>query len=513
MGFRTGALSRILGVVVVLAAAFAALQSDAASSRVRSSVAVADPTVTVGGPMPVQPVASTFLGFSFEYWALQAYAGTNPDAIDPVFERLLDNLTEGAPTVIRIGGTTTDHTWWAVKGLPRSPGANYTITRQRLEVAAALARATHARLIMGVNLEANSSIEASAESRAIMTVIGRRLTEGIELGNEPELYNNPQFPFYVLDGNAHPGRPASWDFRSYLSNYHHIAAALGHVPLAGPAMGAWTWLPYLDQFLKAEHPAVVTLHRYPLQACASNQGQSNYPSIANLLSPLSSDGLADALQPAVALVHAHGELLRNAEMNSVSCGRVPGTATTFAGALWVLDTLFAMASVGLDGVNIHTYPGAADQLFSVKQVNGQWQAYVAPEYYGVMMFSQAAPPGSQLLKVSGVSDTGTVRAWATLTPRGQTKVVLINDALNHPQTLTVSLPWTVTAPIVERLEAPGIRSTTGVTIGGQTFGSQTTSGRLSGRFEGASRGHQLAPAASRYSIRLPASSAAMLTFG
>jgi hypothetical protein len=170
--------------------------------------------------------------------------------------------------------------------------------------------------------------------------------------------------------------------------------------------------------------------------------------------------------------------------------------------------MFAMASVGLDGVNIHTYSGGPDQLFSITYTRSQWRAYVAPEYYGVMMFAQAAPAGSQLLRVSGVSGIQTVRAWATRTPSGKTNVVLINDATDHPQNLILRLPGTLGAPTVERLQAPSVQSTSDVTIGGQTFGPQTTTGRLPGPFHVTTLA-----SSSSYRVSLPAASAAMFTFG
>jgi hypothetical protein len=500
----------------MLAAASAASQSGTAQGAVarhpRGRSTAGDPIVTIGPTLPVQPVGSTFLGFSFEYWALRGYAGTNPHAIDPVFEQLISNLTAGAPTVIRIGGVSTDRTWWPIEGLQRSPAAWYTLTRRRLEVAAALATATNAQLIMGVNLESDSSIEAAAETHAMMTLIGPSLIDGIELGNEPELYGSRWF--YRQDGQEYFARPPTWGFQSFMSDYLNVAATLGDVPLAGPAVGAYTWLSEVGAYLDAEHVAVVTLHRYPLQSCGASPGQSNYPSIPNLLSSASSVGLADGLQPYVALAHAHGEVVRNAEMNSVSCGTARGSANTFAGALWVLDALFAMASVGVDGVNIHTYSGAADQLFSIKHVGSRWRAYVAPEYYGVLMFSQAAPPGSQLLHVSGLSGLSTLRAWATVTPTGQTNLVLINDATDRPESVTVRLPERMSPPTVERLEAPSVDSTTRVTIGGETFGSQTTTGLLSRALRGETLRRDKPPSRARtYRIQLPAASAAMLTFG
>ena len=511
MRFGRSAFRLILGVIAVLAATFAAWQSDAApgaiARHVRGDVITTEPTVTVGPDMPVQPVRSAFMGFSFEYSALGGYAGTDPNAIDPVFEQLIRNLAAGGPTVLRIGGNSTDRTWWPVAGVRRSPGGHYTLTHSRLAVLGALARATDARLILGLNLEANSTVEAAAETRAMLDVIGSRLIDGFELGNEPELYGTKWY--YKRDGENHFSRPRSWNFQSYLSDYRHIAAALGNVRLAGPAIGVFGWMRHLGQFLSAEHVAVVTLHRYPLQSCGPRPGSPKYPTISNFLSARASTGLADGLRPYVAIAHAHGALVRNGEMNSVSCGPARGSANTFASTLWALDTMFAMASVGFDGVNIHTYAGYIGEPFTIRHVGSRWQAYVTPEYYGLLMFSQAAPPGSRLLKVSGTVGNRSVRAWATRTSNGQIHVVLINDDIDQPQNLTLRVPGSARAATLERLEAPSVHSTLGVSIGGQTFGSDTTTGRL----PGPAHTTRLVASAGTYRVSLPAASAAMLTTG
>jgi hypothetical protein len=451
-------------------------------------------------------VGSGFLGFSFEYSALPHYAGTDPNAVDPVFEQLIRNLADGGPTVLRIGGNSTDRSWWPVAGLPRSPAGYYTLTRSGLEVLAALARGTDAHLILGINLEANSAVEAAAESKAMMSAIGPDLIDGLEVGNEPELYGDKWY--YKHDGENVFSRPRSWNFQSYVRDFHHIAGALGRVPLAGPAIGA-LWLGDIGKFLDAEHIAVVTLHRYPMQSCGPRPGSPKYPTIPDFLSQRASQGLADGLRSDVAVAHAHGDLVRNAEMNSVSCGPARGSADTFASALWALDTMFAFANVGLDGVNIHTYENYIGQPFTIQHSGPRWLASVAPEYYGLLMFSQAAPPGSHLLGVSGVTGASTLRAWATRTPTGQIHVVLINDAIDHPQNVSLNVPGKMGAVTVERLEAPSVGSTVGVTIGGQTFGSQTATGKLPGR----AHLETIAPSAGTYSVSLPAASAAMLTFG
>jgi len=506
---RFGRVARrgIVGVAAVLTAVLAAWQSGTAPAavarHVRGHLSAAGPTVTVGSAVPVRPVAAGFMGFSFEYSALPHYAGTDPHAVDPVFEQLIRNL--GQPTVLRIGGNSTDRTWLPAAGATRSPAAYYTLTQSGLQVLASLARGTDARLILGVNLEANSTAEAAAESRAMMSTIGPRLIEGLELGNEPELYGNKWY--YKRGGENVFSRPRSWNFQSYVRNFKQVAAAMGRVPLAGPAIGA-LWLGDIGKFLNSEHLAVVTLHRYPMQSCGPRPGSPKYPTIPDFLSQRSSDGLADGLRHDVAVAHAHGESVRNAEMNSVSCGPARDSANAFASALWALDTMFAMARVGLDGVNIHTYEGYIGEPFTITSVGSRWSASVNPEYYGLLMFAQAAPAGSHLLAVSGTSGISTLRAWATRTPSGQTHVVLINDDTVHPQNVSLRMPGSAGAATVERLEAPSAASTTGVTIGGRTFGSQTTTGLLTG----ASQVERLVASGGTYQVSLPAGSAAMLTF-
>jgi hypothetical protein len=485
--------------------------SDAAPRQVPRAVRTtglpADAAITIGGPRPGPALRPGFLGFSFEYWALENYAGRNPRALNPVLVRLIRNLVPDQTASIRIGGVTSDRTWWPVAGVTRPPGAQYTLTRSRLEVAKALAQQTRARLILGIQFEANSAAEVAAQSRAMLGVIGRKRIQGFELGNEPERYAFAWF--YKRNGVKVFGRPTTWGFGPFLRDYARVAHAMGRVPLAGPAVGSYSWMLSLNRFLTTQRVSLVTLHRYPLQSCAAGPGAPNYPTIAHLLSERASVALADDFAPFVAMVHGHHLQVRNAEMNSVSCGDAHGVANTFASALWVLDALFGMARIGVDGVNIHTYSGAADQLFSVKRVNSSWHAYVAPEYYGVLMFSRAAPPGSRLLQVSGASKVRTLRVWATRAPSGRIHVVVINDAVGRPETLTVRVPGKQVNATLERLQAPTASSTGGVKLGARGFGSDTTSGLL----RGPTRTIRLVAAAGRYVVRVPAASAAMITIG
>jgi hypothetical protein len=477
----------VAGAIVPLATAGAAASHPATAAKV----------VTIGGPAPVQPVRAGFLGLSFEYSAIEPYAGTNPAAIDPVLLQLVRNLAPGQAPVIRIGGESTDWAWWPVAGMPKPPGATITLTAPLLRVTRALAEALRARLILGINLEADSAVVARDEARALLAGIGKPLIEAFELGNEPEDYG-----IFNWDGSGATGRPSGYDFPAFVRDFARLSRALPF-PLAGPAMGAPKWYRDLPALLVAEPQLrLVTLHRYPVQQCYVSPRAPNYPTIAHILSSRASRGLADSVASEVAAAHARGLRLRIDEMNTVSCGDEPQVGFSFASALWALDALFAMANVGVDGVNIHTYPTSTSALFNLTRSEAIWRASVEPEYYGLLMFVQAAPPGSRLLRVAGA---GALKAWATRAPDGHVRLVLINASASERERIEVKASGRPAAATLERLGAPSLSATSGVSLGGQSFGTDTESGQLSPTASSVSahRGH--------YAVVVPPASAALLT--
>jgi hypothetical protein len=459
-------------------------------------------TVSRGGGGPaIQP---GFLGLSLENTAIIPYAGNDPKAPDPVFLQLVRNLTPGQSPVLRIGGDSTDWAWYPVPGLSKPSGVRVTLTRRWLAVMHALATDLKARLIMGIDLEADSHAAADGEASAFERGIGKSWIEALELGNEPNLYGT--FTWYVRPDGVHvTGRPPEYDFSSFLDDFSSFANGLPR-PLAGPATGAPTWMADTGEFLAAEpRVGMVTLHRYPVQTCFVPPSSPVYPTAQNLLAPAATSGLADEIAAYVPLAHAHHVPLRIDEINTDSCGAAPGVSNAFVSALWALDELFEMARVGVDGVNIHTYPGATYQLFTFTHDARRWTASVAPEYYGLEMFAQAAPAGSRLIATTATNAQG-ITVWATRGREGRTRVVLINESLDR-RTIALSSAGDRTATL-ERLRAPRLESTSGVTLGGQSFGTRTTTGLLAGR----SRIAKLTARQGRYVFTLPAESAALATF-
>jgi hypothetical protein len=492
--------------LIVVAAAVLIAPSDARVPRTlprnAQLIDIADAPVS-------RPVAPGFVGLSIEYRSLFAYAGTDPTALDPTFIRLVAGIDPSGSPVIRFGGDTTDWTWWPTPGVTRPPGVRYALTRRWLAVARAAALALHAHLILGINFEADSAIVARAEARAFLKGIGRSLISGFELGNEPEVYGSLDW-YTTHAGVGVPGRSPGYGFRSYLSDYAAISSALPRgVPLVGPASGAPKWITELSRYVAANpRVRIVTFHRYPLHRCFTEPGAPTYPTIPNLLGRRSSSGPALSLRAAVRVAHSHGLVLRADELNSVSCGGARGVSDTFASALWVLDTLFNMAAVGVDGVNIHTFSKALYEPFSFAHSRGGWQAHVEPLYYGMLMFVRAAPAGSRVLSTRSAGLSKALRIWATRAPDGAVRVTVINNSPSRTMVLAVRPPNTTSgAAVLERLTAPTLRSRTGVMIGGQTFGASTTTGELTGTYDTTT----LEPIQHRYVVEVPPASAALLS--
>ncbi len=163
--------------------------------------------------------------------------------------------------------------------------------------------------------------------------------------------------------------------KSFTAEYSKWRTVLPKLPLVGPSFSALTWMSGLSRFLTTEKSVrTVTVHRYPLHNSTTDPTNPTYPSIANLLADTASSGIAQEVAPYVATAHSRGLPFRVDEMNSVSGGGRTGISDTFASALWVLDTLFNMAAVGVNGVNIHTLPERrlpAVQLLPDRDVAGR----------------------------------------------------------------------------------------------------------------------------------------------
>ncbi|MGH2858117.1 MAG: glycosyl hydrolase family 79 C-terminal domain-containing protein [Solirubrobacteraceae bacterium] len=472
-------------------------------------VAVSVSARTVGRPIP-----PGFLGFSFEFQAVRAYTGHDPSAINPVLVQLIRNLTPGQQPVLRIGGDSTDDVYVPAPGVRAPAYVTYRLTPGWLATTAALARQLNARMIMGVNLGANDPGLAAAEARAYVRAFGARAIDALEIGNEPNVYSKVTV-FHTVLGLPVPARPRSFGYPQFRRQFHAIAHRLPSLALAGPALAVGpsstkgSWLDQIRGFLAGlPRLAVLTVHRYPLRNCFVPASSPQYPSIPHLLSSYSTVGLAGSLRGWIAAAHGMHRRLRVDEVNSVACRGKAGVSDTFASALWATDALFSLARAGVDGVDMHTLPHSAYELFRFSHRGGRWHAYVAPVYYGLQLFAQAAPPGSRLLGVTRSGADSGLSAWATRAPDGTMRVVLINKDPAHGATVTLTAPGGAAgaAATVQRMTAPGVASRSEVALGGRSYGSQTYTGTLAAPITST-----VTAVTGRMTVAVPRGSAALVT--
>ncbi len=200
--------------------------------------------------------------------------------------------------------------------------------------------------------------------------------------------------------------------------------------------------------------------------------------VSHLLSSYATVTLADSLRRWIDIAHAQHRRLRVDELNSVACRGKAGVSDTFASALWATDALFSLARAGVDGVDMHTLPDAAYELFAFSRRDGRWQAQVRPVYYGLQLFAQAAPAGARLLAVSRHGADGGLSVWATRAPDHRLRVVVINKSQTKRKTVSLRLPaGSGATATVERMLAPSAHAKRGVTLGGRTYGAATPTGR------------------------------------
>jgi hypothetical protein len=475
-----GMLSRLpsrpplLALICGLAAALTTLLLGGCGDAQPAHATGAAPVVKVSST-PVGPaVPRGFLGMSMEYRALEAYAGTDPHALDGPFVQILRNLAPAGGLILRIGGDSTDWAWWPVPHVARPGGVRFAIGPHFSAVARAVASATAGQLILGIQFEADNRAVAAYEARELLAHVGPASVAALELGNEPELY--PSFPWYKSASGHHVyGRPPSYTASSLITDFANIAAGLPHAPVAGPSAGGPKYLASLLGGFTAHESrlGLVTVHAYPLKHCS----RTHFASPSDFFLGASLQGLANMIGGWTSTAHAHHLPLRVDEMNSISCGGQKGLSQSFAPALWALDMLPRIVRAGVQGVNFHTVPGTNQALIAATHARSGWQVTVEPEYYGLLAFTQAAPAGSRLLRLSN-SSVGPVDIWAARATSGQVHVVLVNHG-TRAQSLHLAVAGPSGTATAGALSAPSLGATSRVTLTGQRIARST--GLLAGR--------------------------------
>jgi hypothetical protein len=423
-----------------------------------------------------------------EYWSAQSYVGGKRP--NPIFAQLVQTLAaggNGAPT-IRIGGNSTDESWWNPVAAPRPAGVATDVTPAWLGVLGQWAGSTRTPVILGVNLASGDSANAAAYAQAAAQTLPPGTLSALEIGNEPDLYTRPR-EFAVGSRRFVRGlrRPAAYgpaDYRSELQTFRAaLAAAAPGVPMAGGGFATSAWEDGEDDLLSEPGPGPMgfSAHTYALHTCDRRRARTALSYARSLLGSSAFAPPVARMAQLAAVASAHGATFRVSETNSANCGGVRGASNSVASALWGVDMLFALANAGVRNVDFHTFNGAlyAPVDFGVRR--GHFAAEVHPLFYGMLLFARANPHGARLLPTGPNPQTAKLKTWATIDPVGTRRVVVINKDTRQTDSVVLRVPGGADRARVERLAGPSVTSTRNVTLGGLGYGDATFDGKLRGK--------------------------------
>ncbi|HXZ72346.1 MAG TPA: glycosyl hydrolase family 79 C-terminal domain-containing protein, partial [Streptosporangiaceae bacterium] len=445
----------------------------------------------------------SFLNLSTEYWSVPHYADQRR-----LFARAIDLLRlPGDPFTLRIGGESGDLSWWNPRPR-RVPQWAYPLTPSWLTGLVRLTAQAHLHLILDLNMADRNPVREAAFAKAVITRLPPGTVQGLEIGNEPDLYPRMNTLGLYTATHAKVVKYFAWADRygpdRYVSQFGAYAAALAragvHLPLGGPELSNPTLTQWLPGLIAAEpgRLAVVTAHRYPLNACTV-PSEPLYPTIPRLLADQATAGLAASVRPAVLIAHQAGLQFSLDEFNSVTCGGTPTVSGTFANALWAPDALFSLMQVGVSSVDLHIRARAYNPPFFVTPHGLRTR----PIFYGLIMFQRMLGRDSWLVPTALEAPAHTLlRAWV-VRAGGMERVLLINKG-KRSANIRLALGAAGTGIVQRLVGVGGPTARTRVTLAGQWL---TPGGRWRGRFTE----ETVRPTAGRYEVPVPAYSAALVT--
>lgn len=401
-------------------------------------------------------IGPRFPGLSYTKSSLYTpiFRNTNADLI-ALFKLL-------GPGVLRLGGDS-DTCVWAAAGAGQQTGL---IAPSDVDFLAGFLQATGWQCIYGMNLAGagpnpytNGSFTAvttpalaADEAAYVSSKLGSSLL-GLELGNEPDNYGSSYYS------------GTTWNLSKFESIWNEfytaIIAQTPAVPLTGPATAysESTWTVPFAKWATASKLSLLTQHYYRGATGTALQLIAYPDTVLNgYLSTLNSGA------------QSVGIPYRISECNSYYSASEPqGITDSYASSLWVIDFLFACASGGSTGVNMH---GGKDYAYytPIADNNGTVDG-VRPEYYGLLLFVLAGQGELYTTQLSAGSLN--VSAYAVKTSSGLNLIVNNKDQSNNLN-LSIGLPSAAsTATLLEMTQltagasAPDLTGTDGVFIQGQ----------------------------------------------
>lgn len=495
-----------------------------AAARAGAAQAPLPVTVTIDRLDPGPPVPAGFLGLSFEAAALDQI-GQYADRGDLV--KLLRSL---GPGVLRFGGITADQNIaWTDTATQKPSWASRTIGAAQLQAIGRLARRSGWKVLLTVPMAHFEPAAAAREVAAAHRALGASLI-AVEIGNEPDAYGKHGF------------RTLPWIAQGYeeeVSEYRQAIAALTPgVPIAGPDVsGSGIFIEWGEEEALSQRPALLTGHHYPL-GCA----QKPPPTIETLLSVLTRGRESVSLGTYMRVSRNLHVPLRIDEAGSISCGGVAGISNTFASALWATGYITQVMAAGAVGINLQGNPGNCAGYTPLcapdPSALAQGALRAQPDWYAMLLTRslvgyrplpttvttegapvtpiapEEAPAGSEGAPTGGEATPPATAGGPNLLvasfsgPDRGVQVVLVDD--EPPGARPLALRLNVGAGLgpgrVLRLTGPAPSATGDILLGGHVVSPD-------GSLRAPIRPERVSAHAGVVTVRLPASSAALVTVG
>ena len=435
--------------------------------------------VKVSSLQPVSPpVAPNFIGFSLE-WGI-ATSWTGKGHVRPSFVSLMRQLMhtpgQAGPT-LRIGGDSATHSWYnptlgPIPSLPYASG-DYNITDSDLVSLGQGVKAINSSLSIGLNFRYQTNASwAVRHAQAVERLLGWEVVDSLEIGNEPEL----------LSGRY---RPANWTMADYYDEFElyttQLQQALPRMPrriFQGAVYASVkAWVMDLPAYVKRFQPLLrsISHHHYPTCADANPP-----PTMSDMLSEHAATKEAQFITTDTdnvrAKVEAAGVPFLCGEGNSACHSGMLNVSNVYGVTLWMLDSAFHSASVGLRRFYFHAHDREVTHYPAlIWRTDGDDTPTVQPLYYALKMFAMATSHHAHVLPTAVSTTNGQVKVWVTYSPTLRAiRCVMLHKDLNAtaPATVRVDLSAVMKAwgaGELVRLEAPSAYERYDIRLAGQTF--------------------------------------------
>ena len=444
--FPAGRLALALGVCGCIA-----LNSGAPLPITRAAGKPALPkgvqaAVTIGSSIRSAP--SHYLGFSMEMSGLCSLIATD-QSHRTEFENLFRDL---GPVVLKLAGKGADYARWEPNGEAQCAQKGTVINQDSVADFAELARRLRARVEWGLPLVHYNPKGAAAQAKYVASSLGTLLT-GFIIGNEPDLYTRAGM------------RDSSWTAAKFVKQWSAtrkaVVSALPRAHFDGPDICC------NNGFFKAF-----------AQSLAGKVSSLTYHEYAGSRTNLTAQYLMSSVTASKMSARTNSEWkpdekfgrvpLWLSETNTFPDGGVRGVSDSFAAALWLADVLLRVETQHVSQVDTQDVGGEAG-YDPITQ-----DARPRPLYYGMLLYHDAVPPGSQLLATHVVGPKSrVVTAYAARPSKSSLNVIVINKSFKD-ETVTVSVSHQYRRASFYRMRATSPSAQNGVTIGGRAMSASGT---------------------------------------